>query len=359
MKRSGYKAIIGLFVVQAVLLMSSTLYGVEVNKKYNKEFSTKDKTQLTIDNRYGDITVESWNESRVAIDVLVTVEYDDQSKAEKFLEMINVEFGDAGDAIEAKTVIDSKFSFGGWRDGQKFTIDYVVKMPVSLNFNVVNRYGNIDIDELSGQVDITVKYGSLFIEKLSRGKEKPLNKIALAYSSGELVELGWTEMYLRYSPRTTIGSAKALMVDTRYSKLQIEKVGSIVLDSKYDNVNISEMTNLVAESGYTSYKLGTITGKLDIDTGYGSIGVERLAAGFESVNINSKYCSTKIDVDDQASFILDGSVEYGGLGFDEERAEIMTRIYENNSKTVKAVIGDKNASSTIDFKLNYGSLKIY
>ncbi|MEZ5000054.1 MAG: hypothetical protein R2744_03930 [Bacteroidales bacterium] len=359
MKRSGYKAIIGLFVVQAIFLMSSTLYGVEVNKKYNKEFSSKEKTQLAIDNRYGDITVESWNESRVVIDVLVTVEYGDQAKAEKFLEMINVEFSDEGGVIGAKTVIDSKFSFGGWRDGQKFTIDYVVKMPVSLNFNVINRYGSVDIDELSGQVDVTVKYGSLFIEKLSRGKEKPLNKIALAYSSGELVEMGWTELYLRYSSRTTIGRARALMVDSRYSKLQIEKVGSIVLDSKYDNINITGLNNIVAESGYTSYNLGTVTGKLDIDAGYGSIGVERLAAGFESVNIASRYCSTKINVDDDASFVLDGSVQYGGIGFNEERAEIMTRIYESNSKTIKAVIGDKNTTSKIDFRSSYGSFKVF
>jgi len=359
MKRSGFKTVIGLLIVQVALLLPASLYGAEVNKKFNKEFSTQGKDLLTIDNRYGDVRVVSWNEQRVVIEVLITIEHPDRDKAEKFLSMIEVNFSENDNTIGATTVIDSKFSFKGWGDNYKFKIDYVVKMPVTLNFNVVNRYGSVEIDELSGHADISVKYGSLFVGKLTRGREKPLNKITLGYSKGEILEMGWTELYLRYSGKTSIGTAKAVMVDSRYSKLEIENVGSVVLDSKYDNINIHNVNNIVSQSGYTSYNLGSVSGKLDIETGYGSIDVSQLVSGFESVDITAKYCSVKIDVDENATFKLNAGVNYGGLSFNEDNAEIMTRIYENNSKNIEAVIGGKTATASMNIQTSYGSVKIY
>jgi len=359
MKRSGFKTVIWLLIVQVTLLISASANGDEVNKKYNKEFNSQGKDLFSIDNRYGDVKVQSWNENRVVIDVLVTIEHPDRDKAEKLLSMIEVQFDENDNTIGAKTVIDSKFSFKGWGNNYKFSIDYVVRMPAALNFNVVNRYGNVDIDELSGHADISVKYGSLFVGKLTRENQKPLNKISLGYSKAEIVQMGWTELYLRYCGRTNIGTAQAIMIDSRYSKLEIENVGSVVLDSKYDNINITNIKNLVSESGYTSYNLGTVSGKLDIETGYGSLEVGKLVNGFESVDITTKYCSVKIDVDDNASYKFIAGVQYGGLSFDEDKAEIQSRIYENNSKNVEAIIGGKSASSVMNIQTSYGSVKIF
>lgn len=359
MKRSGFKTVIGLLIVQVALLLPASVNGDEVNKKFNREFNTQGKDLLSIDNRYGDVKVQSWNENRVVIDVLVTIEHPDRDKAEKLLSMIEVEFSENDNTIGAKTVIDSKFSFKGWGNNYKFSVDYVVKMPVALNFNVVNRYGSVDIDELSGHADISVKYGSLFVGKLTRENVKPLNKISLGYSKAEIVDMGWAELYMRYCGRSNIGTAQAVMIDSRYSKLEIENVGSVVLDSKYDNINISNIRNLVSESGYTSYNLGTVSGKLDVETGYGSLEVNKLVKGFESVDITTKYCSVKIDVDDDASFKLNAGVHYGGLSFSEDKAEITNRIYENNSKSVEATIGGKNAASVMNIQTSYGSVKIY
>jgi hypothetical protein len=359
MKRSGYKKVITLLIVQAVLLLSATLYASEIKKEFNKEFQTQGKDLLTIDNRYGDVTIENWNENRVVIDVFVTIDHPNNEKSEKLLSMIEVEFIEDGTTIGAKTIVDSKFSLWGGGSDHRYSIDYVVKMPTSFNLDLINRYGSVDINELSGRVSITVKYGTLLVDKLSRGKEKPLNKISLAYSKADIEELGWSELYLRYSGRTSIGRARALMVDSRYSKLEIEGVGSIVLDSKYDNINISSLRNLVSESGYTTYRIGRVDGKLDVETGYGSFEVEKLSSRFESVDVTTKYCTVKIGVEETASYILNASAQYGGISFNEDKADLKTRIEENNSKRIEAIVGDKNATSKIDIKTSYGSIKVY
>ena len=53
--------------------------------------------------------------------------------------------------IKARTIIDDKFNFSGWGGGsRRFSIDYTVKMPSRINFTLANRYGNAELEEITG-----------------------------------------------------------------------------------------------------------------------------------------------------------------------------------------------------------------
>ena len=358
MKRSGCKTVIGLLVVQAAFILFSTAYAAEVEKKYSKEYNATGKDLLSISNRYGEVVVQSWDGNTVSIEVIVTVEHPSQDKAEKYLEMIEVLFSDNDNTIEARTEIDKNFSFKGGGD-RSFSIDYLVKMPAALNLGLENKYGNVKVGDLSGHVDIAVKYGSLFVGKLTRGKGEPLNSVSIAYGKGEIVEAGWLELTLRYVGSMNLTRANAVVLDSKYSKVSIEEASSIVSETKYDNIVIGTITNFVAEGGYTGFDLGVVKGKLDISTGYGSIKVEKVMKGFEAVDIEAKYCQVRLGMDSEASYKLDVETSYGGISFDEDRADISKRIYENNHKSIEAVVGDKGTTSAIRIDTSYGSVKVY
>ncbi len=358
MKRSGCKTVISLLVVQFVFLLSFSTFAEEVDRKFSKEFSVEGKDLLEINNRYGEVIIENWNENKVVIEVLVTVKYPSLDKAEKYLSMIDIEFSNNDNTIGATTNLDKNFSFKGGPD-RRFSIDYLVKMPADFNIKLANKYGNVEIGELSGHVQIAVKYGSLFIGELSRGKEKPLNSISLSYGKAEISKSGWTELTLRYATSVNIGIANALLVDSKYSKLYVDKVSTIVAETKYDHIEAIEITNFVAEGGYTGFEFGTLSGKLDIDTGYGSIKVKRITSGFDLVNIESKYCSVSLDIDDDASYVMKLSQQYGNLSFDEDNAEIIQRIYDNNRKSIEANMGSGKSDSRVNIKSSYGSVRVY
>lgn len=358
MKRSGCKTVIGLLFVQVIFLCSVSVYGADLDKKFNKEFNTQGKDLLEISNRYGDVEIISWDGNTVSIEVTVTLSHPNESKAEKLLSLIEVKFSENDNTIGAKTVIDKQFSFNNWGDERKFSIDYVVKMPADFNLDLINRYGAVKAGELSGQVDIIVKYGSLFIQELTRGKEKPLNSITLSYSKGKIVSAGWAELNLRYVGKMNIESATALLVDSRYSKLEVDEVSSVVVDSKYDSFILNNLKNIVAESGYTSYVIGNLLKNLDIEANYGSIVVTNVDKGFDSIEAEASYCGVKIGMDDAAKYQLNAKTQYGGLYFNEENADITQRIYENNSKYVEAVVGGGEPTSVISIRTKYGSIKI-
>ena len=203
MKKSVYKS--GTLLL-AALLLSFTLSGQEeLSKEYHKEYKVSPSMTLDLNNRYGDIDVETSGTDQVVIDVKVTLKYPNRERAEKLLSYIDVEFNDESEGISVKTVIDDKFSFTGWSgDSRRFSIDYTVKMPEKMNLALANRYGNTMLDDLSGHVSLDIKYGNLTASKLSRGNEKPLNRISLAYGKGSIEEAGWLDGLFRYCGSFTI-----------------------------------------------------------------------------------------------------------------------------------------------------------
>lgn len=359
MKKSDYKQRLLLFI--PLLLLSFTLSAQqEVTKEFHKEYTAGENTTLDISNKYGDVLITSWDKDQIVIDVKVTVEMPSKERAEKLLAYIEVEFSESDNRVSAKTIIDDKFNFSGWgSSSRRFSIDYTVKMPVKTALTLSNRYGNTDIDELSGLLNLDIKYGDLSAGKLTRGNIKPISRLSISYGKGTVEETGWLDLYMRYCGTTTIDRSQAILLDCKYSKLVLGETSSVVGVSKYDNLRIESINNLVLENGYTDTNIGTLSKKLDYDGSYGSFTIERIPVGFESLNVDTKYMGVRLGIEDDASYNLDARVSYGGLRYDEDNFSAQRRIVENNSNEVSGIVG-KNQSPEARVKVvaSYGTVKL-
>jgi hypothetical protein len=356
MKKLNYKQALLLFLP---LLLSASLTAQEVTKNFHKEFPAGDNTILQISNKYGDVVVNSWDKNQVVIDVKVTVELPNREKAEKMIEYINVDFSQSDNTIDAKTVIDDKFNFSGWGGGSKrFRIDYNVNMPVKAALALSNRYGNTEIDELTGQVNLDIKYGNLSAGKLTRGNVKPFNKISLAYGKATIDEAGWLDLYIRYAPEVEITKSQALLLDSRYSKLKLDETSSLVGEGRYDGINIDNINNLVLENGYGDVNIGTLNRKLDYTGSYGSFNIEHVPADFESLNVSTKYMGVKLGIEENASYNLDAKVSYGGLKYNEDNFRNERRVVQNNSHEVAGIVGKGEPKSKVTIDSSYGTLRL-
>jgi hypothetical protein len=359
MKKSTYKPGILLFI--SLLLLSFTLSAQEVTKEFHKEYTAGANTTLDISNRYGDVVIQSWNNNQVVIDVKVTVELPSREKAEKLLSYIDVQFSEGNNLISAKTVIDQKFNFTGWGSGSKrFSIDYNIKMPVETALVLANKYGNTDIDELHGLVDLDIRYGNLTAGKFTRGNVKPLNKVNLAYGKGTIDETGWLDLYIRYCGSMNITKNQALLLDSKYSKLSIDETSSLVGESKYDNIRIERINNLDLENGYTEVNIGTLTKKLNYNGSYGSFSVDLVPTGFESMDVQTRYMGVRLGIEEDANYRLNAKVSYGGLKYNEDNFKSQRRIIENNSNEVSGTFGNtESPAARVNITASYGSVKLF
>jgi hypothetical protein len=358
MKKSVYKS--AALLVLALFTVSFAANAEELTKEYHKEYKPGPNTVLGISNRYGDIVIQSWNQNDVVIDVKVKVEYPSRDRAEKLLDMITVEFSESSGEITAKTEFSDEFKFSGWSSpSRSFSINYSIKMPVAMALALSNKYGDTDINELSGLVNLDIKYGNLAAGKLSRGNEKPLSKINIGYGKASIQEAGWLDLYLRYSGLAEITKSQALLLDSRYSTVTLGTTSSIVGDSKYDKIKIDNINNLDVELGYTSVRIGELSKKLNYSGSYGSFTVDRIPANFESVTIDSRYAGVKLGIDGAANYRLEARVSYGGIDYDESRFSNERRIIENTSKEVAGVMGSaQSPSSKVSITASYGSVSL-
>jgi hypothetical protein len=356
MKKSIYKS--GMFFTISLFLISSTIYSQEITKEFHKEYTAGTKT-LDISNKYGDVVIQSWNKNQIVIDVKVTVDMPNKERAQRLLELIDVQFSEGADLISAKTVIDDKFNFTGWGDSRKFSIDYKIKMPVGNDLTLVNKYGNTDIDELHGLMDLDIKYGNLTAGKLTRGNIKPLSNLNLAYGKGTIDETGWLDLTERYVGSMEIEKSQAILLDSKYSKISFGESSSVVGESRYDNIKIKNIKNLVLENGYTEVNIGQLTKKLTYSGSYGSFSIDRIPSGFESLDVETHYMGVRLGIEESASYKLDAKVTYGGLKYNENNFKNQKRIIENNSHEVSGIVGnEENPSSKVTVLASYGTVKL-
>lgn len=338
-----------------------TASATEVKKEYHREKTPTDNTTLKVINKFGAVVTETWDQNNIVIDVTVKIEHPSEEKARKLLEMITVEFTEEGANLTAETIFSDNFSSTTWKgSNSNFSINYNIKMPAYIALDISNRYGNTVVDEVAGLVTLNSKYGNLSVHKLSRGNTKPLNTLIVAYGKATVDELGWAEINARYCGMFSVERAVALLIDSKYSKVSVGEVSSLVSDSKYDGYSIDAVNNIVVMGGYTDLRFGTVTKKLEVETKYGNLSVEKIPAGFESVTVKAGYCGVRLGIDPAACYMLDASSSYGSIKIEDAKFSAEKRIVGNTSTELAGKVGScVNPSAAVKINTSYGSVRLY
>ncbi len=358
MKTQAYKS--GYLLILAYFLLSVAVSAQQSVKEFHKEYTAGPNTTLDVSNRYGNVVVETTEQDKVIIDVRVTIELPNKERADKLLSYIDIQFSESENVISAKTVIDDKFSFSGWGGSNKrFSINYKIKMPARINFTLANRYGNTDLDEIRGLVKLDIKYGNLTADKFTRGNEKPLNTLVIAYGNGTIASAGWFDINSRYTGNLKIDQSQALLINSKYSKIRLGETSSVVGESRYDNIRISKINNLVLDAGYSDIVVETLYKKLQFEGAYGALTIEEIPEGFESIETDTRYIGVKLGIAENASYRLDARLSYGSLKFNEENYRNQKRIVQNTSNETSGIVGkESDPKSMVKVHATYGSVRL-
>ncbi len=351
----GFAGLISMIFLSGVYAQDN-----KATKNYHQEYPAGKNTQLVIDNKYGAIDVKNWNQDKITIDVVITIENTNPEKAKKLLEYLNVNFSQQGDKIEAVTSIDDKFNSGGsWfhfgSEGREFSINYTVNLPSWLDVNISNKYGDIFINELTGPTHIFLKYGNMKANKILRGNEDPMATITMGYANATIEECNWLKLDLKYS-KFNAETGKAYVIVSKYSKLYLGECSSVVSDSKYDDYRVGRLTNFVVTAAYSGFKMKELDRKLDASLKYSGLSIDNVPATFESIKIENGYGGISIGIVPNASYIIDGEAHYAKISVPDGKYD---RVEENTSSTIKGLVGkDEKTKSRVNIETSYGGVKL-
>lgn len=348
-----------IFLILFTITVNVNATKEEFSKNIEKEYDANIFKSLEIINKYGEIRILDWDKPLIHIDVKITVQHDDQAKADKLLNMINIEFSEQGDQLKAVTQIDNKFGTSrGWFDSSEdkdFRIDYQVTLPKNLAVKLENKYGNIFINELTGPVEINLKYGDLNINNLGRGDEKPFNQITLAYGKANIEECNWLNFTLSYS-KASFQTCRTLIVISKYSKLKIDKVSTIAGESAYDGYSIQNMDNFVITGKYSDYDINQVSKKISTETKYTKLQVAQIPSSFESINVDNDYGKISLGIDPAACYELNANVRYAKINYPDNGR--VSHISQGNETKVTGYVGNEKCDSKVTINSSYGGVNL-
>ena len=342
--KSKFNLSIALLIFSAMLVHAS---GTEYTKTIRMGWVKNSVTELRVSNKFGEVKINDMGGDSVTIKVVVTIDNASSGKAKALMDKITVNFTKTGSLVSAETEIDD-----GFRNNESFTIDYLINIPKDRDLNITNKYGNVIVNELDAKGYFEVSYGSMTAGNMKAPVGNPV-KIIVNYGKADLESINEANMEFKYS-KLVADEIGQLVLDTKYSTVTLHKTSNLTLDSKYDGINIDELGKLKSVSKYTNYKIGVLNESFDLDTGYGSVRIDKVNEKFSRIKIENSYGGINIALND-LNYKLQAECSYCDVKYPENRYK-GNRIKDNNSFNLEGNIGTGGGSVSINSR--YGGIKL-
>lgn len=300
----------GLLLLLA-LLSGTTVSGQDHNSKLNlsKEFPVTRETTLEIQNKYGKIQVVNWEKDMVQIDVEIRISESSASKLKKLKDDISIDFTGTKSYIVAKSQFKSESkrlaselkSVSTTLSGSNkhVEIDYMVSMPAYMDLELNNKFGDIYMDDHSGDLKISLSNGAIKANRLDGN-----TSISLKFANGIINTLGSAKLELTYSD-LTLGNAGQLDMTSKSSKLNADSVNVLKIDSRRDNLFFQRVEFLYGTSNFSEVWIYDFLRESDLSMKYGKLTVEHVIPSFSKIYVKSEYSDITLLFDEQCIFDVD------------------------------------------------------
>lgn len=359
-----------------VLLLTAAVVGCTANapskdftRTITKEFPISPDGVVEINNRYGNIDIQTWDRAMVKFEVTITVDTRNEDKANETFERITIDFDDSQSRVEATTEIASISNWKRWFGGSsdKFEIDYAVSLPPTVSLDIENKYGDLYITHMESDGEITVKYGNLRLDgfggdvsmelaygkgSLTSARDLDLN---ISYATLRCTELGDLTVDSKYS-HLEVQSAVDIRSNSSYDNYEVEQLQTFDNVGKYDDIVIGEVASIDIKTKYTNIDVDVLTEEAEFDLKYGGAKIRNVRSGFSQIEVRSSYTGVSIDVDDNASFTVEAYCEYCPVR--DSGLEVYFEKRKSSETELKGFRGSRDASSRIVTEMKYGSLTI-
>jgi len=300
-----------LFFFALLLCVPDLLHAQTYSEKreQSRSFKLKSGTVVQITNKYGNVNVMPWEKDSVRIEVSMAAQSKQAAKVVKILSSIDCEMISSATTISARTVFyDNSTTF--WKDvvsyaGQVFNtsnnlqINYTVYMPASSDIKIDNKFGNVYMDNHSGNADLTISNGDLqarnFLGKL---------KLKLEFGSVNMQNLDDAQLNINYSD-LTLRKVNSLSLNSRSSTIEMEDAATIELISTRDKLNVKRCGALSGETSFSRISINELESSCTLTAKYGAIKLNTVQRNFHSVHVKSEYADLYFGFMPEDSYTLD------------------------------------------------------
>lgn len=342
-------------------------------KTIKKEFPINASGTTSLQNKYGNIEVKTWDRNRVKISIIINVEAIGESYAQEAFDRIHIDFANDQNLVKAATRIEAqKNTWWSSRTDEKteFSINYMVTIPQSGSLKLVNKYGDAFVETISGSAELNVHYGNFHIE----GVRKDL-AINMGYAEGTVVkandiiaEVSNCKKKLRIkeandviltsnNSRISIEKGQTIKADSRHDFYTLGNIKKLKFQGRYADVEVASVDDVYASnSRYSDFYIGVLNNSTSLELlDFCGVTIDKISKGFSDVYLQGKHTDFKLTMDSYANFKLDAEAKSAGVTY-PKNFKVQS---EKDTGISHVVIGQKGSSGgLIQAKFEYGGLRI-
>lgn len=248
-------------------------FKVEKKKDYSKSYTVSGDTKIKLDNSFGEMKINTWTNNEVKVEVHITAKANTDQKAQEILDNIKIEDGKEGNTVYFKTNVNGKNKNHNNNDNDDgddddndnkgkhknynntgMQINMTVYMPAGNPINAINSFGPMTVPDLTGEAQISSKFGNLTCGKLTNNKE-----LSVEFGKGDIKYVNGGDVNIKFSS-ADIGK----MSGEIKANFEFSKGGSINLDNSLKSLDL--------KNSYSTIELELskdFSGDFDIKTSFG------------------------------------------------------------------------------------------
>lgn len=343
-------------IVLLIVGYSAMGQSYEKSRKVTKSFSLSPEMEIQVSNKYGNIEIIPWEKDSVRFEISLKVVANKESKLNSTYDYIDFDFKSSKHYVIANTSFAGNGSF--WSDvkdlantvftgGTKTQIDYIIYLPKSNTLRIKNKYGDIFTSDHDGPVDIFLSNGN--IKSHSFNGKTILN---LQFANANINRISNGDLYLGYYSDLQLDEADSLKIESRSSRLNIDKSNYLDINSSRDKYFLESVGEIIATNSFSYLEIKNLGKQIKVDANYGDVILKNIDNKVKHIQINGESTDVNIYKDESQLFNLEVIYnERAGIFYSEKIKDKKTVKEDNENKLVKTTgkLGNLN-SRGIDVK---------
>lgn len=350
--RKQFNTLIILFLLPVLMLANEIDTGkYSKQKTIRKAYIVNADAGIDINNSYGNVTVTTWDEEKIELDILIKVSGDKESWVDQRLDDINVDIQALKHLISATTRISKAGSDSGRNNS--IEINYVIKIPKKGSVKIDNKYGSIITDDLFANTVLRCQYGKLTLARLNGNS----NDIDIDYCNKSTIEyLKSASVNADYSGLTVTGYGK-INLSANYTDINFATGSDLKYDCSYGKLQLSKINTVEGKGNYLSIQVDEVAKELKIDTKYSKLSIGEISQAVNMVSISTGYTALDMGYNTAASFDFDINVKYGSFKYEGD-FEMNSKHESMSSKSYQGFYR-KSGENKITIRTEYGNIRLY
>jgi hypothetical protein len=332
MKQLFYKTI---FFSVFILVSGTIISQNKLSKNIKKTYPLSLNGALYLDNKYGDILINGWDEDRIEIQVNIDVKGKNIDKAKALLERIDANFLVTNSQIIVKTKIAEKNTSFLNKYIKKIEplnsektnsdINYTINLPKHAEVEVYNKYGDIVISNWNGKLKANVAHGDLrIIDKIDN------SKLSITYGKLNAKILNQANITAK-NATLSIENAQTLRLDSSGSILHLEQIDHLNINSNKDDIEINAVHTVIGASKYSKLLLHNIVSKLDLNLNLSELRLLKFKTSTPKLYVQQKLSDVYVNIS-KTNFKFNAELEQGVLRLPKTMQNISSTLLDEKRK---------------------------